>query len=893
VSLERDRRVNDLLLQILDLPPEDRGPALDRVCSGDPDLREELDGLLAQEAMLDGFLDIPAVGLIHNDPEEDPAGGPPPEYVGPYRIVDTLGEGGMGTVYLAEQSEPIQRQVALKVIRAGLDSPVVQASFAAESQTLARMSHPNIAQVFDAGTTDGGVPYVTMEHVDGEPITTYCDERRIGIHGRLELFLAVCDGVRHAHTKGIIHRDLKPSNILVCEDEVAAIPKIIDFGIAEILDDPRIGDRPEDRGSRIAGTIGYLSPEVMRGEDADTRTDVFALGMVFHRLLVGVLPQDDHRYGDDSIVKPHQTPSDRLAGLGEQAGAIAAARGVQTSVLIRQVRGDLDWIILKALEADSEKRYQSVAELAADLRLYSSGRPVVAGPDTLGYRLGKAIRRHWVGLSSVALVVLAMIAGLTTTTIAARRARLEAARANLEAEAAREVSDFLVDLFGSADPARAQGRTITVMDLLQDGLERTEVRLGDQPLIRARLRGALGYVHLNLGQVAIAEPLIEETLRMREELLPAGHPDVSESRLHLAQVYQTRGRYDDARSLLLRALTTQEATLGKAHLDVAKTLKRLAVIEWYRGQADEAEVLLVRALEILTPAHSQGRRTAQVLNNLGIVLQEQGRVDETEGRYRQALAILEESLGPEHPDIASCLNNLARALKIQARFDEAEPLYRRALTIRERVLGPDHPELAISLNNLANLQMNRNEFEQAESLLMRSLDISEKALGDDNLEVATALNNLASLFIRREIPEQAEPLLRRALVILEDGLGPDHQRIATSVLNLGQVTSQLGRMDEAERLFKRSLSGFEVALGPDHPDVVFPLVVLGAVYRKTNRYREAETIFGRALTLGLKTLGPGHPLVDEVVTEYTILLQAVGRDSEIGALRARVAMPAE
>jgi serine/threonine protein kinase/Tfp pilus assembly protein PilF len=892
MSRERDRRVNELLDAALDQPPQGRRTFLDQVCREDPGMRDELEELLAQEAHLDGFLEHP--------PCLSPGGGDAamrgaaklPASIGHYRILEVLGRGGMGIVYLAEQSEPIRRQVAIKVMCSGPRSREALQRFEVERQALARMSHPNIAQVFEAGTSDSGEPYVVMEHITGPPITDYCDQLRLGLEPRLDLFRDVCDGIRHAHQKGIIHRDLKPSNILIATDGETATPKIIDFGIAEAVDDEDRPGVPDGGRPAVMGTPAYLSPECLLGRDVDTRADVFGLGLVLYKLLVGALPFRDHAAGEESDLDRYRSltaPSARLAGLGPRAGSIASSRGMKAADLARRLRNDLDWIVLKALEPEPDERYQSASDLAHDIERYQQRAPVEAGPDSFTYRAGKSIRRHWIGLSSAILVVFAVLAGLVSTSIAARRAQREAARANREAESAKAVSGFLVDLFGEADPAVSHGETVTVTDLLEIGIDRIESQLDGQSLIRARLQAALGTVYVKLGLLSKAEPLLKRALKTRREHLGGDNLEVADSLSLLAFYYQVNSDFDEARRLLAEVLAIQERVLPADHPDVGAILKRQGVNYFYLGDHDEAERLLLQALAILSNAgDSQRTEVAQALTNLGIVYTDMGKLEQAEQRYREAIAILNETLGPDHTHTLTCLGNLARLLKTQGRYDEAEELYRRVLQSQEAILGPEHPEVGTLLNNLGNLLIARGDYERAEPLLRRAVEVTEKALGEDQPGLAPCLNNLASLLLREGRPEAAEPLLRRALTILESSVGPDHATTATALLNLGEVLLGSGRLQEAEQVLGRSLAVFEAVSGPDHLDVSYPLVQLASLNRRLGRPEQAEGFFERARAIVLSNLGPGGADPHEPARACAEYLRATGRSKEAEGLLARV-----
>ncbi len=558
--------------------------------------------------------------------------------IGPYRILSTLGEGGMGAVYLAEQTEPIKRRVAIKLIRArraGSREAVFR--FEAERQALARMSHPNIAQVHEAGTTEDGKPYIVMEHVAGEPIHSYCDRHALTVAQRLELFVDVCMGVQHAHQKGVIHRDLKPSNILVSDEQGRPRPRIIDFGIAKAFDEPLVAGTMAT-GDGVVGTPTYICPEAITpgnaGGDVDTRCDVYSLGVVLYELLTGVQPFDvaGKTFAQlfRAVSEDFPRPSTRVGALDrDTAEQIAAARRVNPVTLGRFLRRDLDWIILKAVARDRSQRYASAAALADDLRRHLRNEPVEARPPSTAYKLTKLVRRHTAAAVATTVAVLALVFGLVGTTVAAGKARREAARANREAAAASAVSAFLVNLFDVSDPGRARGSTVTARELLDSGARKIERELESQPLTRAALMETMGTVYRELGLYEEAKPLLEGSLTLREEQ-GAAPLEVASSSLALGELERERGHPADAERLVRRALDLRERTLGPEHVQVAA-------------------------------CH----------NALGLVLAKQGRYDEAEVELRRSVAVVERALGSEHPELGPSLNNLALVLKHQADAERA------------------------------------------------------------------------------------------------------------------------------------------------------------------------------------------------------------------------------
>ena len=858
-----------------------------------------------------------------------------------YRLLRRLGEGGMGEVYEAEQQEPVRRTVALKVIKWGMDTEEVIGRFESERQALALMDHPNIARVFDAGATDRGRPYFAMELVQGVAITDYCDRHHLSTRQRLELFMRVCEGVQHAHQKGIIHRDLKPSNVLVKIQDGQPVPKIIDFGLAKATAQRETERTVFTKLGQLIGTPAYMSPEQaeMTGLDIDTRTDIYSLGVLLYELLVGARPFDAKKLreaGLDEILRhireeEPRRPSSRLSELGKDSSEAAENRGADPHTLVRSLRGDLDWIVMKALEKDRTRRYETASALALDIERHLTDVPVEASPPSTTYRMKKFVLRHKVGVAAGAVVVLALVLGIAGTTTGLIRAQRAERRATAEAEAAQEISEFLVELFEVSDPGEARGETITAREILDRGAQRLDTELADQPLIQARLMDTIGTVYEELGLYEDASVPLKEALSTREGLLGSDHPDVAQSLDHLAGVYLSQGKYEEAEPLFRRSLEIRETVLGPEHPDVAGSLNNLALVYDHQGKYAEAEQLHLRSIEIREKAFGPDHpNIASALDNLAILYDDQGRYEEAETLFLRSLEIDEKALGTDHPDVATSLDHLAGLYWAQARYEEAEPLFLRSLEISEKVLGPDHPDVAGSLNNLAILYDDQGRYEEAEPLYLRSIEIKEAALGPDHPSVGGSLNNLAilydnlgkpeeaeSLYLRSiEIQEaalgpdhpdvgdplsnlailyedqgryeEAEPLHLRSLEIREKGLGPDHPAVATSVANLAILYIHQGKLAQAEPLFHRSLAVWEKALCPEHPDLAYPLHGLGNVCRDQQRYSDAEAHYERALALREKSLPSDDPDLVGLREDYAALLRSTGREEEARELEAGV-----
>ncbi len=739
-----------------------------------------------------------------------------------YKLLEELGSGGMGVVYKAEQIKPVKRNVALKIIKLGMDTKQVVARFETERQALAVMDHPNIAKIFDGGATETGRPYFVMEIVRGLPITEYCDKHKLTTRERLELLTHVCRAIQHAHQKGVIHRDLKPSNILVMVQENKPVPKIIDFGIAKAIEH-RLTERTlfTEQGQLI-GTPEYMSPEQaeMSGLDVDTRTDIYSLGVMLYELLVGVLPFDPETLRSASfgeiqrIIREKEPPkaSTRLSSLGDTQTSIAEHRKANPSSLRKELKGDLDWITMRAMAKDRTQRYASASELEADIERYIRHEPVVAGPPSTIYRIKKYIKRHKVGIAAATLVILAILIGITGTSIGLFKAVRAEKKAREEAETAQQVSDFLVELFKVSDPGEARGNSITAREILDKGAGKIDKELDAQPRIQSRLMETMGRVYRNLGLYTQAAPILEKSLSLKRRVYGEEHLEVATSLHTLAVLYDTQGKYQEAESLFRQSLAIKEKILGQDHFDVAKSFNSIAVVNWNQGKYAEAEPL-----------------------------------------FQRSLAIKEKALGPDSPEVGNTLTNLGALYHQQNKFGKAEPLFKRALSISEKALGLDHPDVAASLNNLGSLYEDMGKREEAEPLYERSLAIWEKALGPEHSDVGIVLHNLANLYRDQGKYNKAEPYYLRSLAIFQRALGEEHPYVAYSFRECANLYRDQGKHREAEILYQRSLEIFVKSVGENHLNVAETLEQYALLLRKIDRTDDAEKMEDRAKAIRDKT----------------------------------------
>ena len=882
MSSERFARIREIILAAASLSPPEQAAYLDEACRDDPSLRREVDSILAHENDaptiinthgLAGKLADQAGADFLQEPEASL-----PQNVGPYRITGVLGEGGMGIVYAAQQTEPIRREVAVKLMRWGMDSAGVVARFEAERQTLALMDHPHIAKVLDAGADEQGRPYFVMERVRGVPITQYCAEQAADTQERVRLLLATCLAVQHAHQKGIIHRDLKPSNILVVLQDGMPEPRVIDFGIAKAVENSAAELSRLTLEGQPIGTLSYMSPEQARGATGqiDTRSDVYAMGAVMYELLAGV---PYHAVGETSLL--------------EQIRAVCEDEPRPFKEVLtdgRQLDSDLEIIVRKALAKDPAERYQSMSALAGDIERYRDSRPILARPPSTAYQLRKLVLRNRVPSAMVAGIVLMVVAFGIWMSVLFARSEANLTRA-LQAEGeAGQVSDFMVGLFEISHPVEARGNTVTVREILDRGVLRVEADLDEQPAVQARLMHTMGAVYGGLGIYDRSVDLLHGALNKQQQIGTDGGEDEAAVLSDLGRIHLAAGRISAADTAYTRALAIRRDLLSPQDPLVASALANVGWVAAVRGQLDTAEVMIADAVTIFTAhADPQSLEEPAALNSLAQVYQEMARYDEAESLYQRALALREERLPTDHPEIAASLNNLADLYWLLGRYTEAEPLFNRALGIAERILSPDHPELAGMLANRSALYKDLGDLEKAERDLLRALAIQERVLDPDHRDIAITLNNLGLLCREQGDLEAAEQALRRSLDIKLRTHGPGHPSIATALNNLGELKVDQNDFAEAGILLQRSIDIRTTAYGADDPRTSLPQHNLGLLRLEQGRFTEAESLLVHALEVREETLGPDHYRVTDSLEGCARLYRQTGRVAAAEELEARAA----
>jgi serine/threonine-protein kinase len=779
VTPERWQQIKVILDEALEQEEPERAGFIAAACQGDDELRREVESLAASETEIGDFIETP-VFRIRLDEVEPLAVG---ERIGAWRIVREIGRGGMGAVYLAERADQeFEQRVAIKVVRRGMDTDEIVRRFRSERQILAHLDHPNIAKLFDGGTTDDGRPYFVMEYVEGRPIDQLCAERKLSVRERLELFQRVCAAIHFAHQNLIVHRDLKPGNILVTAD---GVPKLLDFGIAKLLD-PTQEPFALTRLDLRPMTPEYASPEQVRGEPITTASDVYSLGVLLYLLLTGqrpYRPTTDPQALADAICKTEPVrPSSAIARAGEVKLADA-----ETRLLRRQLAGDLDNIVLMAMRKEPQRRYASADQLSNDIERYLEGLPVTARKDTLGYRTRKFVGRHKVGVTLAAAALLLIVGFSIIVTLLWQRS--ERAR-----ERSQAVLGFLDDLFSVTDPKQSRGASITAREVLDRGALKIKVDFTAQPELQADLMSTMGRVYLSLGVPDSAKSLFESALDLHRKTLRTGDLRVIGDLQDLASSLRLLGNDSAAEALVREALELQRQQQETKNIEYARGLTNLAAILEAKGDFDQAERLY----------QADSRDIAISLNNLGKLAQTRGNYAAAEAYYRESVTIRRElAKGLPDPDLAIGLNNLASLLQDRGDFAGAEAMYRETLALRRKLYPDANSKVAFTLNNLGFLLQARGDFAGAESCFREALSIADKTLERDHPNRAVYLRNFAATLVSQGKAKEAETKAREGLAIFQAKM-PKSWRVADTESVLGGCLAALGRFPEAEPLLLES-----------------------------------------------------------------------------------------
>src|SRR5665213_657601 len=873
----------DIFSDALELTdPAARRRYIAKACGKDAALYERIIALIKSHEEAGDFIRTPAQAAVTLDPvrcTEQPG-----TIIDRYNLLQQIGEGGFGTVWMAEQTHPVSRRVALKVIKLGMDTREVIARFEAERQALAMMDHPNIAKVLDAGTTDAGRPYFVMELVKEIPITQFCDERQLSLKDRLALFADVCSAINHAHQKGIIHRDIKPSNVMVTLHGDKPVVKVIDFGVAKATQGKLTNKTLFTRYEQFIGTPVYMSPEqaALSGLDIDTRSDIYALGILLYELLTGKPPFDSKSLaaaGYEEMrriireVEPPR-PSTRLSTVaGDERTQVAKARRLAPEKLSRLVEADLDWIVMKAIDKDRSRRYETANGLALDIQRFLSDEPVSATPPSAGYQLRKFARRNKTALRvAAAIAAMLLVATGVSSWQAVRATRAEnkiaqtlrqvAAERDAKEQArkdAQTISTFLTDVFQSPDPKR-DGRTITVAELLDKAAKKLETDLADQPQRRTKLQGTLGHTYRALGLSRQAIPLQEQVLEFSRKTLGPEHPETLWAMLDLANSYFDAGHRDEARKLREQVLNLSREVNGPERPDTVAAMNNLALSYFDAGRRDEAikmqEQVLTLRRKVNGPEHPD---TLGAMINLATSYAEAGRRDEALKIREQVLPLVRKVDGPEHPDTFRAMENLALSYDGAGRWDEAMKMQEQVLKLSRKVLGPEHPDTLSAILNLSISYFAAGRRDEALKMREDVLSLRRKVNGPEHPDTLTTMGNLAISYFAAGRRDEALKIREQVLTLSRKVLGPEHPDTLGAMGNLALSYASVGRWDVAIKVQEEVLSLRRKTLGPEHPGTLAAMNDLAISYFAAGRRDETLKIREQLLSLRRKVLGPEHP----------------------------------
>ncbi len=949
------RNPEDIFNEAVEIADDaERRAYLDKACGDHPELRQEVEALLEAHVQAGDFLEAPPL-----DPnvtlDTAPLSVEPGMIIGRYKLLEKVGEGGMAVVYMAEQKQPIRRKVALKIIKLGMDTQQVIARFEAERQALAMMDHPNVAKVLDAGATEAGRPYFVMELVRGVSITEYCDQNKLSTKERLELFIPVCKAIQHAHHKGIVHRDLKPSNIMVTLHDGKPVPMVIDFGVAKATNQELTEKTLFTRFAQMIGTPEYMSPEQaeMSGLDIDARTDIYSLGVLLYELLTGTTPFGGEQlrqagYAEiQRIIRETEPlkPSTRLSTLGQTLTNVAQQRQSSPETLSRLVRGDLDWIVMKTLEKDRTRRYETAHALAEDIERHLRDEPISAGRPSALSRCRKFVRRHRALVVATIVVLVVLIAGSVVSTLLAigqARARAEAER---QVQMSRTMSGFIRSLIGNAVrsaylAANEESFQADVEAAVAVAMQKLEQRLdvfASEPLMEASVRTILAIWHGTFGddEDALVQEL-SHVLDICEQQLGEEHPDTllcitflveayadadryddaeelgrrvleidqrksGDTQLHmlscmelLADVCAKQGRGDQAERLLLQVLQGKRHTLGEEHASTLRSMGSLAKFYQDQGRYDEAEPLRVRTTEYRRRILGEDdRQTIYSMNQLAWLYQEQARYKEARKLFRKIAETRRRILGEEHPRTLDSMNYLAWLHYLEGQCDEAERSFIMTLDRARRVHGEEHLQTLNSVNGLGFVYCRQGRYEEAAELLVKGLETSRRVLGEEDLLTLWFMKALGLLYVGQGRLDEAQPLLADTLDVRKRLLGEEHPRTLDSTNDFAVLCRDKGQVEQAERQFSHVLEARRKKLGHDHPDTLATMHELGALYTTLARYDEAEPLLTEAATGRRSKLGDQHPHTRETLRTLIALYETRGMPEEAEEWRAKTRVKVE
>lgn len=907
ISSDKWKEIEALLDQALDLPVSERTVFLEDAAKDDKALKTLLMEFWQAGHEAKTFLEeeIPAdVVQVIQQLSLDDTYGPAPVpgmLLGKYKVGDEIGRGGMSVVYKAHRVDgQFDHTVAIKLLKRGMDTDQLVLRFKTERQILAGLQHANIANLLDGGATPDGRPYLVMEYVEGMRITDYCDHHKLDISRRLALFKKVGEAVGFAHRNLIVHRDLKPSNILVTSSGEV---KLLDFGIAKVLTE----DVDETvlaltmMGSRVM-TPDYAAPEQIYGEPITTATDVYAMGVLLYELLCGELPiryevrkfpAIERTMRSQKVTLPSVSLKQKQKAADETISAIASARGTTSLSLAQRMEGDLDMIVNKALHKEPERRYRSIPELLNEIERYQKGLPIDARPDTLGYRAKKFYGRYKTGVILSFVVLLSLVAGLVGTLWQAREARIQSDNAaeerdlaRMEANKSARVTEFLVDVFEATDPDNTGGDTLNAYDILQRGAMRIENDLNQEPEIRAEMMTVIGRMYQRMAAYEDAEIWLQRALDERNDIYEPDNVNVLDSYYNLASLMQDQGRYQAAESLLTIEISKPfDATDKEGLLRVALAKDLLGTLKVDNGKYDEAQQLYEEALATCIEIHGEDHpHVAEVSVHLGELMGLLSNYDEAKTYFERAIDIFRTHPDGNTDNLAEVLYELSDVLRTRGEFDEAKQFSEESLSLRRQLFGDAHPLVVKGMNLHGNIHSEMGDNDEAGQIYQAALEIQRNSLGEKHPDTIELLGNLGGNLIRKGDLKQAVVYLREALALREEVLGADHPTVAIALANLGVAIGSLGNYEEEEQMHRRCLEIIQKHFDDRHPGVASCAGNLANVLRKLGRYEEALEHASLALEIDKETLDPNHRFLAISTSVKGQILFDLGRFDEAQAL---------
>ncbi len=875
-------QVKELFALALEQDPAERNEFLRQACAGDDSLRTEIESLLSSFDGASIFLeDCPAAGLLSAQSRAMTG-----KRIGAYRLVREIGQGGMAVVYLAERDDQnYRKQVAIKMVKAGIDTEQVLDRFRNERQTLAALDHPNIVKLLDGGSSDEGAPYLVMEYVEGQPIDQYCDLHQLSIDERLSLFRQVCSAVQYAHENLVIHRDLKPGNILIAK---GGVPRLLDFGIAKLLNPECFQTPLETRTNWRPMTPEYASPEQIRGCAITTASDVYSLGVLLFELMTGHRPY--HPAGQsllemERLVCESDPEKPSVAACRKEADnppitaeSVSAQRGLRPAELQRRLRGDLDTIVMKAIEKDPSHRYATASELSADIGRHLSHEPVLARPASAVYRARKYVRRHPVGVTVAAALVLMLAAFAAAQSLQLRRITRERDRAN-------RVTEFMEGMFKVSNPSEARGNSVTAREILDKASTNIDTGLARDPELQAQMMFVMGDVYRGLGLFPRAQLLYQRAADIQRRVLGPEGAETLRSMDALGWILNQEGHAAEAEKLQRQTVDTRRRVFGSQDPDTLTSMSMLAWTLDREGHYAEAEKL---DREVIDTRHrilkTDNRLSLATMANLAATLGHEGRFAEAEKLKRETVELQRRILGPEDPETLTAMNNLASTLLHEGHYAEAEKLQRETLEVQRRILGPEHPDTLRSMNNLAHTLSNENHLAEAERLQREALAAKQRVLGPEHQDTLWAMSSLAWTLQQQGHFAEAEKLQRQTIEIQRRVLGPDRPNTLSTMGDLAVTLDKEGRYAEAEKLERQTLDSMRRVLGPEHPYLLEVNDVMVHTLNQEGRHDDAEKLARATLEIQRRIVGPEHPDTASTTYDLACVLADTGRSDEAFSL---------